>query len=74
MNELDSVAELVSKLAAELSIKLDRRHPTCATYKLTRERTCPRTDLKKVGGMPRLANSDGGMAFQPGVSVLFKKR
>ncbi len=46
MNELDSVAELVSKLAAELSIKLDRRHPTCATYKLTRERTCPRTDLQ----------------------------
>ncbi len=46
MNDLDSIAELGSKLAAELSIELDCCHPTCAAYKLARERTCPRANLQ----------------------------
>ncbi len=45
MDDLDSIAELGSKLGAELGVKLDCRHPASTANELTGERTSPRADL-----------------------------
>ena len=62
MNDLDAIAKLGSKLAAELSVKLDRSQAAGALDELASERTSPGADLDNEvrAGDRRVPNQPGG--------------